>query len=62
MEINAFKTFYLVIKVGSSYFGTKSKVFKTIELVPVANFQSYLLANGTFDLVNFCFVFSTMLQ
>jgi hypothetical protein len=38
MENNAFKTFDLVKKVESSYFGTRLKVLKLIELVPVANF------------------------
>ena len=37
MQNNAFKTFNLVIKAASSYFDTISKVFKLIELVPVAN-------------------------
>jgi hypothetical protein len=35
---NTFKTFDLVIKAASSYFGTISKVFKLIESVPVAYF------------------------
>ncbi len=34
MQNNAFKTFDLVSKLD----GTRSKVFKLIELVPVANF------------------------
>jgi hypothetical protein len=38
MENNAFKTFDPVTKVVSSYFGTRLKVFKLIELVPVANY------------------------
>ena len=40
MQNNAFKTFDLVAsaQIGSSYFGTRSKVFNLIELVPVDNF------------------------
>ncbi len=38
MQNNAFKTFDLVPKIGSYYFGTRSKVFKLIELVFLANF------------------------
>ena len=38
MQNNAFKTFNLVKKIGSSYFCTRSKVFKLIEWVLMANF------------------------
>ena len=51
MQNNAFKTFDLAIKVVSSYFGTRSKVLKLIELAPVANFKPYLLPNSTINLV-----------
>jgi hypothetical protein len=52
MQNNALKTFDLVIKAANCYFGTRLKVFKLIELVPVANFWPYLLANSTFNLVS----------
>jgi hypothetical protein len=38
-----------MITVISTGFFNRSKVFQLIELVPVANFQAYLLANSTFD-------------
>jgi hypothetical protein len=45
------RTFDLVQKSAPTTFGTRLKVFKIIELVPVANFYPYVLANITFDLV-----------
>jgi hypothetical protein len=51
MVFLALKTFDLVFKVVRTDFGTRSKGLIMVNLVPVANFLPYLLANRTFDLV-----------
>ncbi len=49
--ILGFKNFWSSAKKESTDFGTWSKVFKLIELVLMANFKPYFLANSTFDQV-----------
>jgi hypothetical protein len=49
--IFGFKNFRSSAKIRQFFFGSRSKVFKLIELVLMANFMPYFLANSTFDQV-----------